>query len=345
MITPDGLKPAPKLTAAVVEYPVPQSLRDVLRFLGLSSYYRRFIPQFARIAKPLHELTRKEAQFLWNERCQRAFATLKEKLTQSPDLAYPCFKVPFVLETDASGDGIGAVLSQEQDDGRLHPIAYASRALSPAESKYAITELETLAVVWAMSHFHSLLYGHSVTVYTAVQAILNTPNPSGKHAHWWTKVYGRGVREVKMKYPPGKANGNADTMSRSPQTPAAKERIAENEFQVAAVDSEAQSVGEMSIDCLFQCDPVSSPQYSLEEEQRKDPTVLEVIRYVEEGVLPEDKARARKLALQGELYALVNQILYHLDSKRSHEKRVVVPCHLRKRIMEETHRGPMPAHF
>ena len=191
VITRAGLKPTHKLTAAVLEFPVPNNVKEVRKFLGLSSYYRRFIHQFARTAKPLHELTRKNIVFVWTGRCQAAFTELRKKLTQAPVLAYPCFDNPFILETDASGEGIGAVLSQVQGDGLVHPIAYASRALSSTESKYAITELETLAVVWAMSHFHSFLYGHSVTVYTdhsAVKAILNTPNPSGKHARWWTKV-------------------------------------------------------------------------------------------------------------------------------------------------------------
>ena len=169
ILTPDGLKPAPKLTTAVADFPVPQNVREVRQFLGLSSYYRRFIPQFARIAKPLDELTQKGIQFCWNERCQTAFSTLKEKLTQAAVLSYPCFDKPFVLETDASGDGIGAVLSQEQEDGHVHPVAYASRALSLTESKYTITELETLAVVWALSHFHSLLYGHSHCKYELVE--------------------------------------------------------------------------------------------------------------------------------------------------------------------------------
>jgi len=103
----------------------------------------------------------------------------------------------FILETDASIKGLGAVLSQRQDDEKLHPIAFASRALNPQEKNYAITERETLAVVWVIiTHFHYYLYGHRVTVYTdhsAVKAVLETPNPSGKHARWWTRVYGRGV--------------------------------------------------------------------------------------------------------------------------------------------------------
>ena len=116
-------------------------------------------------------------------------------------LAYPSFDKPFMVETDASISGLGAVLSQVQEDKKLHPVAYASRSLSNDERNYSVTELETLAVMWALTWFHSYLYGRSVTVVTdhaAVQVILETPNPSGKHARWWTKVHGTGLKEVKI---------------------------------------------------------------------------------------------------------------------------------------------------
>ena len=165
---------------------------------------------------------------------------LKEKLTSAPVLAYPLFDRPFILETDASISGIGAVLSQTQDDKKVHPIAYASRSLTPAERNYSITELETLAVVWAVSRFHSYLYGQSVTIFTdhaAVGAILNTPNPSGKHARWWTKVYGTGVGAVQLVYRSGKLNVNADVLSRAPYGEVPIEGIAEEEVQVSLVRS------------------------------------------------------------------------------------------------------------
>lgn len=102
-------------------------------------------------------------------------------------LAYPDFKRGFTLETDASAHGLGAILSQLQDDGKHHPVAYASRALSPQEKKYTITELKMLAFVWAISHFHCYLYGHNVTVMTnhsAVKTVLGNLEGSGKHARW-----------------------------------------------------------------------------------------------------------------------------------------------------------------
>ena len=185
IVTPEGLKTNGRLTTAVAEFPKPQSLPEVRRFLGLTSYYRRFVPNFSKLASPLQALTRKGIDFKWSHECETSFQTLKQKLVSAPVLAYPSFQKPFVLETDASIAGIGAVFSQPQEDGLLHPIAYASRSLTAGERNYAITELETLAVVWAITHFTPYLYGHEVTVYTnhtAVKAVLETPSPSGKHA-------------------------------------------------------------------------------------------------------------------------------------------------------------------
>ena len=126
ILSPDGLKPNPTLVRAVREFPTPTAVKELRRFLGLASYYRRFIPKFASIAQPLHQLTCKGAIFKWTEATARAFADLKEKLTTSPVLAYPTFDRDFVLETDASITGLGAVLSQVQGDGKLHPVAHAS---------------------------------------------------------------------------------------------------------------------------------------------------------------------------------------------------------------------------
>ena len=153
------------------------------------------MPNFAKIASPSHLLTCKGADFRWTEECEAAFRSLKDKLTSTPVLAYPCFDKDFILETDASVMKLGAVLSQHQADGLPHPIAFASHALAPAERNYRITDLKTLA----LSHFHYYLYGHKVQVitdHTAVKAILDSPNPSGRHARWWTRVFGQGIKEV-----------------------------------------------------------------------------------------------------------------------------------------------------
>ena len=154
-------------------------------------------------------------------RLPRSLDALKAKLTAAPVLAYPAFDQDFVLETDASIHGLGAVLSQ-CFDGKSHPVAYASRALSRAERNYSIMELETLAVVWAINHFRHCLYERAVTVYTdhsVVKAVLATPNPTGKHARRWDKVYGSCISKVEITYRAGKENVFADALSRNPASP------------------------------------------------------------------------------------------------------------------------------
>ena len=155
VVCAEGIKLDPTKTEKVKSFPVPCDVTGVRQFIGLASYYRRFVANFACIASPLHALTKKNAKFEWTTECQTAFDKLKELLVSAPVLAYPRFGlgVEFTLETDASGVGLGAVLSQTQDDGQLHPIAYASRSLDSSERNYGITELETLAVVWAARYF------------------------------------------------------------------------------------------------------------------------------------------------------------------------------------------------
>ena len=224
--------------------------------MGLTSYYRRFVKSFAQIAQPLHALTRKGATYNWSESCQAAFDELRRRLTEAPILVHPSFDREFTLETDASIQGLGAVLSQRQEeDKKLHPVAFASRALNPAEQNYSITDLETLAVVWSVSHFRTYLYGQRVTVYTdhaAVKAVLQNPNTSGRHARWWTRVHGAGLREVNIIYRAGKDNTIADALSRNPQALAPQEGIAEREVQVARIPREEE---ESDLSHLLQLEP------------------------------------------------------------------------------------------
>ena len=149
-----GIGPDPSKTEKVKKFPTPCDVTAVCQFIGWTSQYRHFVPNFSNIASPLRALT-KNAVFKWSTECQSAFDHLKEMLTTAPILAYPKFGLDaeFVLEMDASKIGLGAVLSQQQSDGMLHPIAYGSRSLDPSESNYSITKLEMLAVVWAARYF------------------------------------------------------------------------------------------------------------------------------------------------------------------------------------------------
>ena len=139
LISREGIATDPAKTDKVSMWPTPSSKRETQRFLGFASYYRRFVKDFAHIARPLHRLTERTASFVWTDECQDTFNQLRQCLCSAPVLAYPDFSRPFILDTDASDVGIGAVLSQEDGEGCERVIAYGSRLLSKAERRYCVT--------------------------------------------------------------------------------------------------------------------------------------------------------------------------------------------------------------
>ncbi|GBG78770.1 hypothetical protein CBR_g27994 [Chara braunii] len=158
IVTVDGLKPDPRKVAAVQEAPTPVTLTQVRAFLGLASYYRRFIKEFAGVAKPLTNLLKKDEQMIWTPECEAAFQALKEALTSTPVLARPDPTRPFALYTDWQPQAISAVLTQHGAEGREHVIEYASKTQSLAQANYEACKGECLAVVWGIQHFRPYLY-------------------------------------------------------------------------------------------------------------------------------------------------------------------------------------------
>ena len=156
-----------------------------------SYYYRRFIKSFALIAKPLQYLTEKNAPFEWTAACQKYFDDLRNCLASAPILAYPDHSKPFLLDTDASDVGIGAVLSQIQDNGSEGVIAYASRSLSRQEPKYCVTRKELLAVVEFTHHFRPYLLSKKFTLRTDHSSLIwmqNFKEPEGQLARRLEKL-------------------------------------------------------------------------------------------------------------------------------------------------------------
>ena len=157
VVSRNGVKADHSKVAAVQDFPRPDTVKKLRSFLGLSSYYRRFIPGYAKIAHPLHELTSTNKEFIWTDDCEEAFKRLKSCLVAAPVLRFPDLGQPYILETDASAKGLGAVLAQCGEDGKIHPIASASHTTQGAERNYGSSELEALAVVWATRHFRHYL--------------------------------------------------------------------------------------------------------------------------------------------------------------------------------------------
>ena len=143
----------------------PTTKKELRSFLGLAGYYRKFVPGFATLALPLTERTKARCpeKVTWTEECEQAFSQLKAVLCSKPVLVLPDDALPYTLRTDASGEGLGAVLLQDQGQG-LQPVAYASKKLSDAERKYHTVELECFAVVWGIRKFYPFLYGRHFRV-------------------------------------------------------------------------------------------------------------------------------------------------------------------------------------
>ena len=151
-VSAKGISPSREKVRAILDMADPQSAEDVRRVLGMLGFYRRFVPSFATIAHPLHQLTQKSVTFRWSKEHAAALQQLKESLTQAPVLRLPDFNKELVVSCDSSATAIGGVISQLQDGAEL-PIAYASRTLSKAEKNYSTTDRELLALVWSVKQF------------------------------------------------------------------------------------------------------------------------------------------------------------------------------------------------
>ena len=208
-----GMSPDPSKVQDITDWPTPTNPTEVRQFLGLASYYRRYILNFSNIAGPLYSLTQKNVPFTWDLACNEAFGTLKSHLVQSPVLAYPCFHQeaePFVLQTDASAIGLGAVLEQYG-----HVIAYASRSLTSSERNYSVIQRECLAIVFALKQFRHYLLGRSFQIHTDHEPLqwLSAQKMEGMLCRWALAMQEYDFTIVHRK---GSANTNADALSRLP---------------------------------------------------------------------------------------------------------------------------------
>ena len=166
VINKDGVKPDPDKVKAIRTLPEPKNVREIRGFIGMCSYYRRFIPNFSKIAEPLIELTKKYARFKWTPDCQSAFDYLKDSLTVVPLLAYPDINKPYVLYTDASNNCIGACLTQKTDNDEEKPIYYLSHKLSPTQTRWSTVEKEGYAIYYALQKLDHYLHNAPFTVKT-----------------------------------------------------------------------------------------------------------------------------------------------------------------------------------
>ena len=213
VVSADGVATDPALIEKVTSWDPPGNQKETRAFLGLTGYYRAYVPCYGDIAEPLVRLTDAKAEFRWTPACQQAFDNLKLRLTTAPILAYPNKEDQFILDTDASDVAIGAVLSQRQGH-QEKVIAYGSKALSKEERNYCVTRKELLAVVHFIEAYRYYLYGKKFVVRTdhsSLRWMLRQKEPRDQLARWIQRL---SLFQFDIEHRPGKKHGNADAMSR-----------------------------------------------------------------------------------------------------------------------------------
>ena len=231
IIEKDKIKTDKSRIQAIKDFPAPINKKKLQEFLGMINYCRKFIPRCATIAEPLYVLTKQGVDFIWSRTHEDSFQELKDTLSKRIELNQPDHNDPFILETDASDTGIGAILSQTRNN-EIIPIAFASRSLNTAERKYSISEKECLAIVWATEYYKYYLYGKEFEIYTDHKAleVLNKGDIKSLRIHRWLEKLSNFAFTI--KYKKGNDIVHVDAISRSFEDTNKNSSIGVNEIEI-----------------------------------------------------------------------------------------------------------------
>ena len=369
VVSGEGVSTSPKKVEAVVNWPVPQTVYDVRSFLGFVGYYRRFIKDFSKVSRPVREVimglenqskrTAKRHRIEWSVEAQAAFEDLKALCVSAPILAFPDFDKPFVLHTDSSTDGLGAVLYQKQDE-QLRVIAYASRSVSKSEANYPAHKLEFLALKWAVCEkFHEYLYGGHFEVFTdnnPLTYVLTSARLDACGQRWVAKL---ASYNFTLKYRPGLSNADADSLSRIVWPKVMRDEGGLVEMDTHVVNAVLRgSRSKSSLVESMGCTPEVIPkEFEMEspsdtpdwrQSQLEDPNLKQVIQLMEgekwfgRKIRKSDSAEFKSLLRMKRSLALQDGILYRkVKSDNSSSKSVVwqllVPKVFRARALAGCH--------
>ena len=381
VISEEGISTDQDKVRAILEWPEPKNPSELLTFLCTAGYYRKFIPNFSQRSAVLYQLVKNDPNkgkkkkpgkkwnskdpvpWSWTPACSESFQDLKNALTTAPVLGFSDFTKPYVLETDASSQGLGAVLSQWQD-GKLRVIGYASRALKGAERnhvRYSSMKLELLALKWAVTEkFRDFLLGTKFTVFTdnnPLKFIMSTAKLKAVEQKWVSEL---SRFNFEIRYRPGKANGNADALSRKPQQVSNDEDSDMEEDEVAAlfgltaIPQELQdidcarntggSVNILSVD--FMTSFPSLTRQELRKLQEEDPVLSRVLHYVKLGEKPKLGRKSSEpkdvhLILKHiQKLELIEGLAYRkIKDPKTHKQifQVLLPSCQKDRILESLH--------
>lgn len=325
IVSAAGLRVDPDKIKAIVDIPVPGTQKAVRQFTGMASWYRRFIPNFATRMHPLTSLLRRKSKFEWSAEAEQSFRDMKSCLVTAPILSCPDFAKPFTISCDASGVGIGAVLSQEYEQGE-GVIAYASRTLSRQEQKFSATERECLSAIWAVEKFRPYVEGTKFTIITDHYSLLwlnKLKDPTGRLGRWALRLQAYDYRLVHRK---GQENVVPDLLSRtSPPPPHEYGPIQPSEETQDNVPSSSSLNEDIHCDLIELPKDITDKWYTkMLEKVTKEPQAYPQWR-VEDGILWKDIPDAELL-------------------QEEESWKMVIPKDLRNRTLAECHDKPTAGH-
>ena len=324
IVSAAGISTDPEKVKAVIDFPQPKDLKSVQSFVGLCSYYRKFIRNFATIARPLTDLTKKDRPFIWDIEQQNSFDELKTLMTTTVILAFPNYDLPMEIHADACGYGLGCVLLQTIN-GAERPLAYASRILSDCENNYSVTEKECLAIIWALKKFRSIIWGCEIKVVTDHHALcwlLSKKELSGRLARWSTLLQGE---KISIVYKSGKKHTDADALSRSP--------INNNN------SDDSSNYEEDHLPLYHLCRDERQNDYILMK-QREDPWCNEIIQQLQNDI----STRRQKRKLKN--FIMIADRLHRRNKHGSEFKtRIVLPATMKEEMLQKFHDDISAGHF
>lgn len=312
VISKDGILPSNDKLLAVSEVKSPKNIKELRAFLGLAGYYRRFVKGFSTIASPLNDLLKADAKYIWTQTQEDAFTTLKLKLQQPPILAHFREHLPTLVYTDASGHGLGVVLSQVENK-KEHVNAYYSRTLNIHEKRYSTTEKECLAIIFALKKCRHYLLCRPFTVITdhiGLTYLFGQKDPSGRIARWSLLL---SQFDMKISYRKGRVHNNADALSRLPLP----------ETIPLPMDSDLDGTLILNAD-----------QQLIIDLQKQDPFCKKIIDQITN--------RHKKTTSQ---YQIIRDTLHKLTlPSKGGNPLMVLPPPLFKQVLEEMHDSPLAGH-
>ncbi|RXN35648.1 Integrase core domain [Labeo rohita] len=326
VISKEGLRPSPDHLIAIAEAPRPTDMVALRSFLGLTSWFNQFFPNYSTVFEPLRQMLRAKAQapLQWSKETTESFDTLKRMLLQSPVLAIYDPSLPTFISTDASDYGLGAVLTQLHPDGVEKVIAFASRSLSTSERKYSTVEKEALACVWSVEKWRTYVWGHRFTLRTDHQALTTLLSTKGmdragmRVARWSARLL---CYQYDVQYRPGTRNCVADCLSRIPLS-----------YTDTTVSPEQDLISEIA---EIQPFLTALPLVDFKAECEDCPELSQLRQTIQTGWPKLQKSVSSELRL----YFPVRHELAVESPLIFRGNRLIVPIALRKRLIHLTHEG------